>query len=363
MSRAAAAASPPAKGSTFSAGGRAPGIDRFRILAALMVVAIHTGPLSSFSPTADFLVTYCLGRVGVPFFFMVTGYFVLGPLFSGAPKQSEETGAPFFSVRRHLKKMALIYGLSSLLYLPVAFYAGHTEDWRTLFALLRVILFDGCFYHLWYLPASILGTILLLCARRFKPGVLLALTFTLYLIGLGGDSYYGLIAGIPAAEAFYQFLFSVSSYTRNGVFFAPLFLAMGALLAGRKPPKCSGLPLLLSLCLLTAEGLITYRLQLQRHNSMYLFLVPTMYFLFSWLLTLQGKSHPKLPSLALWIYLIHPFCILVVRQLAKMCRLTWLLVEFSPVYFLAVALVSVLAALIACAAASLAKRKSGSARR
>ena len=361
MSRAALADS--AAPNAFT-GKRFPGIDQFRIWAALMVVAIHTAPLSSIDPTADLLITYCLGRVGVPFFFMVTGYFVLGPLFAASPGKCEGRKAPSVSIRRYLQKLTVLYGLSSLFYLPVALYAGHGQDWRTPAALLRMILFDGCFYHLWYLPAAILGVIILFFLRRLRPKALLALTSVLYLIGLGGDSYYGLILRIPAAETFYQFLFSISSYTRNGIFFAPLFLAMGAILAernekirsrkggnppgpnsNRQNPRGLGICLLFSLCLMAGEGLVTYRLGLQRHNSMYLFLAPSMYFLFSWLLTLRGKVRPGLSSLALWIYLIHPFCILVVRLLAKMCGLTWLLVESSPVHFLAVSFLSLLASL------------------
>ena len=53
------------------------GIDFFKFIAALVVVAIHTSPLSSFSVDADFILTRVLARIAVPFFLMVTGYFVL----------------------------------------------------------------------------------------------------------------------------------------------------------------------------------------------------------------------------------------------------------------------------------------------
>ncbi|MFW7419821.1 acyltransferase family protein [Vagococcus fluvialis] len=56
------------------------GIDFFRIVAAGMVVAIHTFPFSSISPKLDELITLTLFRVAVPFFFMTTGYFLIGPL-------------------------------------------------------------------------------------------------------------------------------------------------------------------------------------------------------------------------------------------------------------------------------------------
>ena len=55
-----------------------PSIDKFRMIAALFVVAIHVAPLSSYHEKADFFVTYCLGRMAVPFFLVVTGYFTLG---------------------------------------------------------------------------------------------------------------------------------------------------------------------------------------------------------------------------------------------------------------------------------------------
>ena len=53
------------------------GLDYFRIAAACLVIAIHTAPMSSFSNEADFILTGIIARVAVPFFFMVTGQFLL----------------------------------------------------------------------------------------------------------------------------------------------------------------------------------------------------------------------------------------------------------------------------------------------
>lgn len=52
-------------------------LDICHVIASFMAVAIHTGPLSYYSGTADYYLTYCISRIGVPFFYMVTGYFVL----------------------------------------------------------------------------------------------------------------------------------------------------------------------------------------------------------------------------------------------------------------------------------------------
>ena len=83
------------------------GIDLMRLIAALMVVAIHTYPLASLSETGDFLVTRVLCRVAVPFFFMVTGYYVLpGCLKKG--KGSRKLAGWF-------QKTSLLYGAAVLI--------------------------------------------------------------------------------------------------------------------------------------------------------------------------------------------------------------------------------------------------------
>lgn len=47
--------------------GRGAALDRFRLVAAVLVVAIHTSPLTTWSAAGDFWLTRVLGRVAVPF--------------------------------------------------------------------------------------------------------------------------------------------------------------------------------------------------------------------------------------------------------------------------------------------------------
>ena len=44
------------------------GLDAFKIIAALLVICIHTSPLSTFSVDADFFLTRIVARIAVPFF-------------------------------------------------------------------------------------------------------------------------------------------------------------------------------------------------------------------------------------------------------------------------------------------------------
>lgn len=323
------------------------GLDRFRIAAALLVIAIHTSPLASVNEGADFFLTRVLARVAVPFFFMVTGQFVVGGFLSPSAK-----GTARF--RRYLMKTGLLYVFCILLYLPIGIYAGHYEEMNVGSAL-RMLVFDGTFYHLWYFPACLLGVgLVYLMSRALSLRGMTIVSALLYVIGLFGDSYYGLAQKAPALEAAYEFGFGIFSYTRNGLFLAPLFLVLGAWMSTadkRTKAAPADRQKLLFLCLsagvsfalMTGEAFLLRHFQLQRHDSMYLALVPTMFFLYRCLICLPRKSSGYLRTASTWIYVLHPAFIVVVRGIAKPLRLTELLVENNVLHYLAVSLLSVVA--------------------
>ena len=55
-------------------------IDIFRLLCAVMVVAIHTAPFSDISGPLGDLCTNLLPRIAVPYFFATAGYFYISAL-------------------------------------------------------------------------------------------------------------------------------------------------------------------------------------------------------------------------------------------------------------------------------------------
>lgn len=285
-----------------------PALDGFRWVAALLVVAIHTSPLSGVNPEADFRLTRVLGRVAVPFFFMTTGCFMAVHLRDGT------------WLRRQL----------------------HRLDFG---ACLRALLLNGTFYHLWYLPAAMLGLCIawaLLRAGGMK--LALAVSGALYALGLLGDSYYGLIAGTPL-NGLYALLFRCFDQTRNGLFFAPVFLVLGAALGRRRPDvRTAAVGLVLSLAGMCAEALLLRRLGWMRHDSMYICLVPAMICLFSLLLAHDAAQRPCWRIRTMLVYLIHPWVIVLVRGAAKCLHREALFIENGLTHFLAVAALSVMLA-------------------
>lgn len=338
------------------------GGDYFRIVAAVMVIAIHTAPFSGISKDFDFLLTYCAGRVAVPFFFMTTGYFVLGSW----RKNGNDAGS---KVIRFIKKTLFLYAVSIVLYLPINFYSGGLPGSAGEF--IRMLIFDGTFYHLWYFPAVIIGCFaVMMLLKKFPARTVFGITILLYLIGAGGDSYFGIAARVPVLEHMYDVIFAVSSYTRNGIFYAPIFLLMGLMLRERKSGMektentvCTGggtgrknstvrdistgwdvAGLCVSLSLMLIEGYLTFSQDLQRHNSMYLFLPLVMYFLFRLLLYVPGCAPGWTRDVSMIVYIIHPGVLIVLRGIAGAAGLDWLLAKNAFVQFISVSAVSFAAA-------------------
>ncbi len=322
------------------------GIDVFRLVAAVLIITIHTSPLVGLSETGDFILTRIVARVAVPFFFVTSGFFLISRYHYQTAK-----------LCAFVKKTLLIYGAAIVLYIPVNLYNGYFKMEYLLPNLIKDIVFDGTLYHLWYLPASVIGGVIAWgLVKNLDYRKAFAVAAVLYLVGLFGDSYYGVIKNVPIFSGFYALIFQVLDYTRNGIFFAPVFFIMGGFIADysdrgenkseivcdqsvrkKSESRCFGL----SMALMLVEGLVLHHFQVQRHDSMYVFLLPCVYFLFLVLLQFRGKRYVWLRDLSLVVYLIHPMMIVVIRMFAKVLHLQGLLVDNSVVHFLAVTVASV----------------------
>lgn len=310
------------------------GIDYFRFIAALLIITIHTSPLVSFSETGDFILTRVIARVAVPFFFMTSGFFMISRYTSGTDK-----------LKGFIRNTLQIYGIAILIYIPINIYNGYFSEKALLPNMIKDLVFDGTLYHLWYLPAAVFGgAIAWYLVKKADYTNAMAIAGGLYLIGLFGDSYYGIAEAIPGIHSFYDLVFQVTDYTRNGIFYAPIFFVLGGYIADkpkRLSPVQSSCGFAVSFGLMLAEALILHNHNMQRHDSMYLFLLPCMFFLFHSLLHLQGKRSRYIRTTALIIYIIHPMVIVGIRLMAKLLHMQSLLVDNSIIHFLIVCMVSV----------------------
>lgn len=309
------------------------GIDYFRMIAAVLIVAIHTSPLASFSATGDFIFTRIIARVAVPFFLVTSGFFLISRYSYNADK-----------LRKFIKKTALIYAAAIVIYIPINIYNGYFSEDNLLPKIIKDIVFDGTLYHLWYLPAAIVGAVIAwYLVKQWAYRKAFAVTLVLYIVGLFGDSYYGIAENIPSLNSFYHLIFQVSDYTRNGIFFAPIFFVLGGYISDIKDKlsfKKSIIGFTTCFSLMFAEALTLHRFELQRHDSMYVFLLPSICFLFYFLMHFKGKNRAQLRTISLIIYIIHPFVIVLIRLFAKITHLQNALVENSLIHYLLVCIIS-----------------------
>ncbi len=277
-------------------------LDIFRLIAAVLVITIHTAPLETISPDADFFLTRILARIAVPFFLMVTGMFT-----------------DFSEPKKAIVKLSEMYLCATALYIPFAMISGYFEEF-SFWKAVRMLLFDGYFYHLWYYPACISGIAIVYILNKTTAKKAVIIAAVLYLFGLSGDSYYGLSEKILPVKLFYNILFAVFSYTRNGLFFAPIFLLLGSKFKKADvaySKKGLALVSIISFALMTEEAFLLRFFKIPRHDSMYIFLIPVMFFFFAFLNTIRIPQKPLLRKISMWIYIIHPAAILALRGASK----------------------------------------------
>ena len=292
-------------------------IDVWRFIVSFLIVAIHISPFDKISPQFDFFFTRILGRIAVPLFLMITGYYILDKSINDIKR-----------IKEYTKKIIKIYLFCIILYIPINIYMGKFAN-ISFIQIIKDIFINGTLYHLWYFPALILGIwITYFLIKKLGNKRAFAVTIILYLIGLFGDSYYGISEMSGIITNVYNDIFNVCDYTRNGLFLVPIFLYLGYIVKINKESRKYDLYLsIVFFICMTLEGIILHYFNFQRHDSMYIFLIPVMFFLFRYLMSKNKSSNKVLREVATGIYILHPLFIVAVRFISGVLGLYKILVE------------------------------------
>jgi len=302
------------------------GIDIIKFLCAILVFIIHVPPfqgeLSGLTLILTFGLQHYICRLAVPFYFVCSGFFLFR-------KMSFET-LNTDRIKNYCLKILRLIG-----------------TWQ-------LLLFIGWTEHLWYLGATVIAVIgLSLCLHfRLKYSHICLLACFLYIVGLLGDSYYGLIAPLKNMPLFncifssYVFAFKT---TRNGVFMGFIFVLMGAALSHSEikiKPLVAAIGFAVSMIGFFAEICLLKYLDTPKDYNMFIFLIPSVYFLFAFACTIQPKDsgiYKHLRSIGILVYFLHIFVNeLVTLALAKLdgfgnSSLTQYLFVFSLLFTLLIA--------------------------
>lgn len=189
-------------------------IDVMKLFFAMAIVTLHVPQTNSILT----IFSQYVGRIGVPFFFAVAGFF----LYAKLEKGNEKT-----VVLKYLRRVLKLWLIWMVIYLPLLLIqiVGQVDKKEALLKLLWEIIFKTPAY-LWYLPALCCGCVLLAWSAKRNLKIYTILSILLYVIGCTGNTY----LYIFHADNIWKGYLSVFLTTRNGLFFAPILLGIGALL-------------------------------------------------------------------------------------------------------------------------------------
>lgn len=291
-------------------------LDLAKYAGAMLVVAIHTFPFEDISPAFNlyFISTIC--RLAVPFFFVCSSFFLFG---------KERKAASVLEKRRvllsYLKRLGILYLIWTVIYLPYTIW-NYSEAGFTFLSLLgwiRDFLLNGSYYHLWFLPALMLGVCLVWYWNE-KKGLVHALKISLilYVIGYVINIFGPFWQTVPGVSIVYGFFTKTLVTARDGIFFAPIYVCLGLMASRLRKPSRNACAVgfgISFLCLILEVTLYARIGMLNDLSSMFLMLIPCMYFLMNLLLQVRMPWKPLYKELRQDSTLIYVSHILFARIL------------------------------------------------
>lgn len=291
-------------------------IDLAKFLCAILVVMVHISPLgvSDKFVVINTAIQDGVARIAVPFFFIASGFFLY--------KKTSYDNFDMKPTKKYVIKILKLYIIWTIIYLPISIQkmiASGNNIYDEIFLYIRNSIFKGSYSHLWYLPATIIGVLILsFCiSKRIKIKHILFLAAILYIIGLFAQSWFVVIKPIsvyaPTVWTCLKVIQAVIFTTRNGVFDAFPFLCIGMLFAYRKieiDMKKAVLGFFAFGFLLVVEAITVKTFRFSIANDMYIFLVPTAFFFFYIAKNINLKNNDiyivlrKLSSLIFYLHLL-----------------------------------------------------------
>lgn len=297
------------------------GVDVFKFAMAVFIIVLHTHPFYGVNQRLNFMADV-LCRVAVPYFFAATGFLL--------EKKISNCGTDIRKILRdYISRILKLYVVWTAVYLPIIVYTKIINCERgvtyALFTFVRDFVFCGSYAHLWYLPATAIGVILVFFLKRTigikKAGILLT---AFYLIGLLAQSYFGFLQmAFEESGIIWNALKGIKMIivtSRNGVFFGGIFIYIGVIVAEgdiqhKWKPYLGRIAAAGCVFLLFAEAAGLHKIGFVREEDMYLMLVPAVFFLLIISLQLEMKGKTDfLRKLSMDMYFIHMIFKFIYRE-------------------------------------------------
>ena len=309
-------------------------IDILKLIMSVLVVGIHIHMESMIPDERMQSFFSCLTlRTAVPFFFVVTGYYLGKKLWN---RDAYERQKYMIGYIKRLLPPFLFWGGISWIFLFEAVYSTCSNVGVFILKFIRQM----CFYPpgtTWYILACMVGAGMIYFLWK-HPRMLLAMILPLYGVALLGSTYYFVIDHTKIMDIYLKIFIS----TRNGIFVGFPFMYIGILLAKplfleRINIKRVSLVTIACYVLLILENSLVYGRNYIEDRELYityLLFIPCVVILAVKKKILGQKDTKLLRKLSTCIYFTHNFYVLGFKQ--------WLGMEDGFLLFAVVIVCSIL---------------------
>ena len=279
---------------------RNPTIDLLKLVFSFGVIGIHAQLFKEINTPLWSILTMGLFRIGVPFFFVTSGYFYYQKIVN------QQEIKPY--ILKLVKLFLMFEVMEVLIYTPFIIQGGNVLN--HIWSALSVGL-GGAY---WYITSTIITLLLvtpLWKKKKIIPTLLVGLIF--HFIILTNDSYSSFFQGTWIQEIA-KIHTSIWRWPQAGLGSSLFYLSLGAYLF-EKEPKIKQINFLLmgSMIGLMIEA---YFLQMRGANDgngyLFLFICAPLLFMYAKQRPIN-LDFPLMGKMSLYVYMIHPFFLIVSR--------------------------------------------------
>lgn len=269
-----------------------PAIDLMKLVMAILIFLAHVSSEKiDIHPYLKLITS--LYNFGVPFFITVSSFF----FFSKVIHQDRESS--FKSYQKFSKHIGMTYLYWSLIYFcfVVSQWIIRGDSLEHILSYLHKALVFTTYGTIWFLPALWVGVSICYLLFRYNVSIkrMTLIGAIFWIIGSLGYTYNNILEDSLLANI-YRLYDMVLITTRNGIFFAFPAAVLGLLILNtqsnnrKKRLHYLILSVLFGLAYIV-EAIMIKRFQLGANINMGIFMLPTVYYMVKWLITVVLPSH------------------------------------------------------------------------
>lgn len=288
-------------------------VDIMKYIMACFIASIHIRPLSNISELLSYVTEQVIGRLGVPFFLVTSGFFCM--------KMIEDNQRKFM---KHMKKVVYYYIALSALY--IVWEKIQQQQAVGLIGMIKRFFFYGTYYHLWYFPALIFALFFMYITNKYKVFYVYSICAgIMYFLFVFTNTWFGIgiqiFPPLETLEKHFDF-----TYIRSFLGLAVPFSVAGAV-TWKMREKWKNLSektiitgLIVSQILYFSESYIVRYYDFVRSTSTSFFLMPSVCLMMIWIFRHPGKNSryvELLKTSSLLLYGLHPLIFEIYQILLK----------------------------------------------